>query len=230
MSYPERNQLAADLCNIIAQMHKIPNTTPYRFANVSGGPIHDHRIDSGVAGPFNSEADLNTALAGGSTRQSYVTSQVPSAYSRTHDSVFTHGNLFFANVLVDGGRLSGILNWDCAAFMPTYWECAKVMRPTWFMPAQEIYRKMWGTSLRWNWRQRGGFGRLIPGGVKWMGMQCMGIITFDRENCTQEAHASIWPEFSFHNIYDYRCVEYHVQHHILLHSSPTAFLQIDTPL
>jgi aminoglycoside phosphotransferase (APT) family kinase protein len=160
MSYPERNQLAADLCNIIAQMHKIPNTTPYRFANVSGGPIHDHRIDSGVAGPFNSEADLNTALAGGSELQSHIMSEVPSAYTRTHDSVFTHGNLFFTNVLVDGGRLSGILDWHSSAFMPTYWECAKVMRPTWFMPAQEIYKKMWGDQFEveleaegWIWQR-----------------------------------------------------------------------------
>ncbi|KFY12416.1 hypothetical protein V492_03886, partial [Pseudogymnoascus sp. VKM F-4246] len=56
MSYAERDQLAADLSNVIAQMHKIPNPSPYRFASVSGGPIHDFRIDSWGIGPFNDEA------------------------------------------------------------------------------------------------------------------------------------------------------------------------------
>ncbi|KFY11324.1 hypothetical protein V491_07258 [Pseudogymnoascus sp. VKM F-3775] len=112
-SYPERDQLAADLSHFIAQMQKIPNTTPYRFANITGGPIYDRRIDSPGAGP---------------------------------------------NVLIDGGRLSGIVDWESAAFMPTYWECAKAMRTARSEEAKEIYEKIWGDKFevelepeRWIW-------------------------------------------------------------------------------
>ncbi|KFX97169.1 hypothetical protein O988_04998 [Pseudogymnoascus sp. VKM F-3808] len=159
MSYAERNQLTADLSRILAQMHKIPNTSPYRFANVTGGPIYDRRIDSPAAGPFNSEADLNTCLFGGAETEAYVKSQIPSAFSRTHDSVFTHGDLFFSNVLVDGGRLSGIVDWESAAFMPTYWECAKATRTARSQVAKDIYRGIWGDEFeveleaeRWFWK------------------------------------------------------------------------------
>lgn len=114
--------------------------------------MFDHRIDSWGVGPFNDEADLNKYMVGGDEpmgehfRKSLKKS-LPTAFSRTHDSVFTHGNLSFVNVLVDGGKLSGILDWEGAGFLPTYWECAKVMRPTWFEPAQEIYRKVWGDEF-----------------------------------------------------------------------------------
>lgn len=159
MSYPERDQLAADLSDIIAKMHKIRNTTPYRFANVTGGPIYDRRIDYEGVGPFNNEADLNTCLAGGKEWQMSLMEQVPSAFSRSHDSVFTHGDLFFGNVLVDGGRLSGIVDWEGAAFMPTYWECAKAMRTVQSEEVREVYRRVWGDEFeveleaeRWLWR------------------------------------------------------------------------------
>lgn len=152
MSHPERNQLVADLSNIIAQMHKIPNTTPYRFANVTGGPVYDHRIDSWGVGPFNNEADLNKYMVGGDEPngeyyRGRLMEDLPTAFSRTHDSVFTHGNLSYDNVLVDGGRLSGISDWEGAAFMPRYWECAKVMRPTRFELMMDIYRKLWGDEF-----------------------------------------------------------------------------------
>ena len=132
MSYAERDQLVADLSDVIAQMHKIPNTTPYRFSSVSGGPIHDLRFDTGI-GPFNSEADLNKDMVGdgelnGESMWNYLKLEILSEFSRTHDSVFTNGHLFFSSILVDGGRLSGIVNWENAAFMPAYWEYVKSMR------------------------------------------------------------------------------------------------------
>ncbi|KFY36097.1 hypothetical protein V494_05322 [Pseudogymnoascus sp. VKM F-4513 (FW-928)] len=147
MSYPERDQLAADISHIIAQMHKIPNRTPYRFANVTGGPIYDRRIDFKGVGPFNNEADLNTALAGGSRLQESLMAQVPGAFSRSHDSVFTHGDLYFGNLLVDGGRLSGVVDWESAAFMPTYWECAKATRTEHSEEAKSIYKRVWGDEF-----------------------------------------------------------------------------------
>ncbi|OBT76075.1 hypothetical protein VF21_03517 [Pseudogymnoascus sp. 05NY08] len=157
-SYAERVQLAADLSNILSQMHKIKNKSAYRYSNVSGGPIYDNRL-SDNAGPYNSEGDLNMRLLGRTEFMKYLTDEIPTAFSRSHDSVFTHGDLFFSNVLVDGGRLSGIVDWEGASFMPAYWEFTKAMRTAKSDEAVGIYRRVWGHEFdlelkteRWIWK------------------------------------------------------------------------------
>jgi len=159
MSYVERNQLADDLSRILERMHRIPNKSPYLFANTLGGPIIDRRAGYGGCGPYNSEADLNKHLAKGVQR--YLLQQIPLAFSNTHKSVFTHSDLFFSNVLIDGGRLSGIVDWENAGFMPEYWDFTKAMRSVkWFdQDAEAVYRRIWGNKFdeeleveKWLWR------------------------------------------------------------------------------
>jgi thiamine kinase-like enzyme len=41
--------------------------------------------------------------------------------------VFTHADLHPSNILIDRGRLSGIVDWECAGFYPEYWEFTKLM-------------------------------------------------------------------------------------------------------
>jgi aminoglycoside phosphotransferase (APT) family kinase protein len=144
MSYAERDQLADDLRSILNRMHQIQNKNPYLFSSVSGGRIHDQRAAApGGCGPYNSEADLNSQLA--KPFEKYPREAIPNAFSRTHRSVFSHSDLFLSNVLVDGGRLSGIVDWEQSAFMPEYWDFTKAMvasrRDT---DAVAIYRRIWG--------------------------------------------------------------------------------------
>lgn len=43
-----------------------------------------------------------------------------------HDIVFTHADLNLRNILVDGnGKISGIVDWECAGWYPEYWEYTK---------------------------------------------------------------------------------------------------------
>ncbi|KAK4150616.1 kinase-like domain-containing protein [Chaetomidium leptoderma] len=159
MSYAERDQLADDLRRVLDRMHRIPNRTPYAFANVSGGTITDRRASGpDGCGPYNSEADLNSHLAKGVEK--YLKQDLPNAFSRAHKSVFTHGDLFFSNVLVDGGRLSGIVDWENAGFMPEYWDFTKAMWASKLdKDAHAVYRRIWGHRFdeeleveRWLWR------------------------------------------------------------------------------
>jgi aminoglycoside phosphotransferase (APT) family kinase protein len=59
---------------------------------------------------------------------SLILKSKPNVFSKTYKAVLTHGNLHMSNILVDGGRLSRIISWECAAFMPKYWEFTKAMR------------------------------------------------------------------------------------------------------
>lgn len=103
-------------------------------------------------GPFNDEAELSRYMAGGDDPRGefvrkHLKLEVSTAFTRSHDSVFTHGEMIFERVLVDRGKLSGIIDWQFAAFMPTYWEYVKAIHIAWSGEAKEICGKVWGDEF-----------------------------------------------------------------------------------
>lgn len=112
MSYAERERFADDLADCVSQLRKIPNHTPYLFANTVGGPIVDHRIPDEKGGPFNSERDFNNHLT---SHLNCTPDKVLDGLTMREDhcSYFTHSDFFSFNLLVEGGRLSGIVDWEC---------------------------------------------------------------------------------------------------------------------
>lgn len=157
MSYPERERFAKDLRNCVDQLRNIPNNTSYLICDSLGGPITDHRIPRGIGGPFNTEAEFNE----------YLTSHLDASFSevvkiknlsvREHDRFyFTHADFHPSNILVDRGRLSGIVDWESAGFWPEYWEFTKTLYCThansdiaWrtfgreYEPELEVEKELW---------------------------------------------------------------------------------------
>ncbi|KAH9205464.1 kinase-like domain-containing protein [Leptodontidium sp. 2 PMI_412] len=118
MSYPERKQLAMDLRAYVLEFQKIPNTNGALICDSDGGPVFDYRIPKRSAGPFDSEKDFNDYLI---TQESL---RGPT-HSTSHKITFTHADLNLTNILVDGNRLSGLVDFGCAGFYPEYWEFTK---------------------------------------------------------------------------------------------------------
>lgn len=142
MSYPEREQLSVDLRAVVDQLHRIPNRTPYLFASTTGEQIVDHRL--GSCGPFNTEAEFNNRLVhkyvGPSTQ-----ALVAAAHAIRHRSCFTHSDLHPTNILIDDGRLSGIIDWECAAYQPEHWEFIKAIYGVWNGESmEEVIRRAFG--------------------------------------------------------------------------------------
>lgn len=123
MSYPERRQFAADLRDYIFKLRKIPNSNTSAICNASGGPVFDYRIQekSNLAGPFQLEADFNKCLVKRKSLESAV-------HGRSHSIYFTHADLRPSNVLMNAGKLSGLVDFGCAGFFPEYWEYTKGVR------------------------------------------------------------------------------------------------------
>jgi thiamine kinase-like enzyme len=126
LSYFEREQLSKDLKSVVSQLCRIPNQAPYIFDNSHGGPLRNHRFPSGTCGPFNSIFDFNAFLVHAYLRQETI-EKVSTVHGRTYRSVFTHADLHPSNIIIDRGRLSGIVDWECAGFYPEYWEFTKLM-------------------------------------------------------------------------------------------------------
>lgn len=120
MSYTKLNCLADDLAGYVTQLRNIPNPTAHMINDTSGGLVFDHRIpDNGIGGPFSTEADFHNFLV------SHINSTPDRVLGeenlpRNQRSVFTHSDLHWSDILVDQGKLSGIIDWEYAGFLPEY--------------------------------------------------------------------------------------------------------------
>lgn len=113
----------------------------------------DHRIPTGRGGPCSSEADFYNLLRShhDCTAAEFFGDKFQSL-RQDHRSYFTHSDLHDSNLLVEGGRLSGIIDWECAGFKPEYWEFTKTMWFTYNVPHWEALfrRALGGISMRRN--------------------------------------------------------------------------------
>jgi aminoglycoside phosphotransferase (APT) family kinase protein len=124
LSYQEREQLSEDLKIVIHQLRRIPNKTPYRFANTLGSALFDYRV--GEFGPFTQASDFHKHLIPEYTEAETRRTITP-IHSRHHRSFFTHADINWTNILVDQGRLTALVDWECAGHFPEYWEFTKAM-------------------------------------------------------------------------------------------------------
>lgn len=146
MSYPERHQLADDLAAAMDACRNIPNASAFLIASASGGRLQDPRASSNGCGPYHTEAEFNEQIARGCRED--LAQAFPNAHAQEHPVVFTHADLFPSNILVDAGRLSGIVDWQFAGFYPAYWEYTKAMRSVRHAEHyQALFRRIFGNRF-----------------------------------------------------------------------------------
>ncbi|CAD6442542.1 7d2453ca-1636-4f09-a44c-930f8bdddb60 [Sclerotinia trifoliorum] len=149
MSYAERNQFIDDVGECVSQMREIPRTTSCLFSDTLGGPMYDHLIPNRTGGPFNNELELNaymySEVGGGQTLAEIYggKEKIPSG----HQSVFTHSDFHYSNLLVDWGRFCGIIDWECAGFKPEYWEFTHAGFGSWGRKYEmSLWRRIFGNQ------------------------------------------------------------------------------------
>ncbi|KAL3456712.1 kinase-like domain-containing protein [Aspergillus heterothallicus] len=141
MSYQERDRFANDIQACVAQLRKIPNSTPYLICDSLGGEIVDHRLPGSRGGPFKTETEFNNHLTSHIGESFIEVAERKNLPVRNHTQFyFTHSDLHHSNLLVENGRLSGIVDWESAGFRPDYWEFTKAMYGT---TGPGIMRDIW---------------------------------------------------------------------------------------
>jgi thiamine kinase-like enzyme len=112
-----------------------------RICSAIGTEIRSTRVPFHKMGPFDNELEMNEHLRYPACR--YQTSQeefernlstAKQMDNLTHRIVFSHGDLQSHNVLVHDGHVSGILDWEAAAWMPEYWDVRTLMMMPWKEP------------------------------------------------------------------------------------------------
>ncbi|RVX68097.1 hypothetical protein B0A52_08236 [Exophiala mesophila] len=124
----ERLSYAQQLRQIVTQLHSLEGDY---ISSLERGPAVDARRDRNYGGPFVDEAEFNTFLLSNtiSTTPDIYRKLLESLLShRTHRIVFTHGDLSPSNIIVKGGLIVGIIDWENAGWYPEYWESLQFFR------------------------------------------------------------------------------------------------------
>ncbi|KAI1962405.1 hypothetical protein LOZ58_002746 [Ophidiomyces ophidiicola] len=139
MTYEEREQLARDVGKCVSQYRRIKNCNKNLICDTLGGPVTDHRTDDVPSGPYISKAAFLNELTEGLDE---LKKKCPLSllYDKEHEICFTHSDLHLSNLLLENGKLSGIVDWENAGFKPEYWDYTKAV---WgFMSNERFARQM----------------------------------------------------------------------------------------
>ena len=119
------------LSEFVHQLRAIPNDAP----GVVSGPYHYmpccdvNRVDEYQFGPFTSVAAFHSYLLSINPPQhrEKITNAAKGVHAKPHTVYFTHGDLNLRNILVEDGRVTGIVDWTFAGWYPGYWELGKAV-------------------------------------------------------------------------------------------------------
>lgn len=130
MTDEQLDSIARDLKEYIAELRRIPNKTGsgFQICNALGGGILDWQIGDSQRTElrFQDETQFNAYLTDDLPLDEDARKLASKAHSVKHDIVFTHADLNLRNILVDDdGKISGIVDWECAGWYPEYWEYTK---------------------------------------------------------------------------------------------------------
>ncbi|KAM0666490.1 hypothetical protein MY8738_005680 [Beauveria namnaoensis] len=153
MSADEKKSAATQLREIIEQMQAI-EPPPNYIGRCSGTGVRDTRARMTYDGPVcKDETEFNEYLI--SSLFPPIPSVLKSSFRdhlRTgHRIVFTHGDLAPRNIMMQDGKISGIVDWEESGWYPEYWELIKfIERPAkadWKQYAEIIFPKQYPTEL-----------------------------------------------------------------------------------
>lgn len=117
----ERESYADQLGAMLMELRSLKSPYGPMICSASGSQVMLRSLVSPQPrGPFPSEDEFNQA------NLKWLLPPRPSPSELCHDIVhpivFTHGDLAPYNVMVDGGRITAIIDWETAGWFPASWE------------------------------------------------------------------------------------------------------------
>lgn len=128
-SEESKARILAQLKRMTEELRGITPPEGVGVANVNGGPIYDPRLPrKSLWGPFKAVQDFHKELRDGAdvdpNRRGlpWDIAALVSFHKQPSPVVFTHGDLSSLNVLARGDEVVGIIDWETAGWLPSYWE------------------------------------------------------------------------------------------------------------
>lgn len=136
LSKKEKESIIQQLAGYFKELRQIKGTI---IGGVDGSPLDEQLFPdiSGVYGPYKTEDDFNKGLVDAWTAE-YPDDPFIRMLCKMqlgingHDFVLTHNDVAVRNILVQGSKVTAIVDWARSGFYPEYWEFFKAhWRPEW---------------------------------------------------------------------------------------------------
>ncbi|KAJ3967970.1 kinase-like domain-containing protein [Lentinula raphanica] len=138
-AYPQdiRDAIISQLKDYISQIRQIspPPSSPPLICSILGGPVTDHRLCvPRPYGPYRDEEQMNLQVRQGLSVDEFgeafhlpqdAVDIIRRSHGIRHPIVFTHNDIAMRNILVDGDRVTGLIDWECSGWFPAHWEYTK---------------------------------------------------------------------------------------------------------
>ncbi|KAJ8111095.1 hypothetical protein OPT61_g6228 [Boeremia exigua] len=142
-SQESRTKVLDQLRSLVDEMRRVPPPPGVGVASVDGGPLYDMRLMwPSRFGPFSTVKDFHRHVRGGLEEHPDHAPEITELIA-WHDNVrpepvLTHGDISSFNVLAEGDRVVGIVDWETAGWWPWYWEYSTAWNAN---PQNEFWRK-----------------------------------------------------------------------------------------
>ncbi|KAK0442108.1 kinase-like domain-containing protein, partial [Armillaria borealis] len=134
----EKLNIHTQLRGFVEELRAIPPPQSPAICSVLRGPVRDYRLcTDGPHGPYADEAEMNFQLRLGvpfdNIRRAFCNGppqraeDIIESHSRRHPLVYTHSDLAQHNIIVDNGKVTGIVDWECSGWYPSHWEYLKAL-------------------------------------------------------------------------------------------------------
>ncbi|PYI32684.1 kinase-like protein [Aspergillus indologenus CBS 114.80] len=122
----QKSSIARQLHSYLVQLRRLKGTY---IGAVGHGKACIGQRASVVGGPFDSEQQFNTFILEDLVKLPDVLQHYAKhALTDNHEIVFTHGDFAPRNILVEGDRVTAVLDWEDAGWYPEYWEYIKALQ------------------------------------------------------------------------------------------------------
>ncbi|KAJ3756061.1 kinase-like domain-containing protein [Lentinula raphanica] len=129
-----------DLADCVNQLRTLTPPDPQKISSFLGGGIYSFRIDEALrpTGPFTSPADFHSQVFCTAypdypdEADENLKRLIAERPQREYKIKFTHGDIMPHNIMIDDElHITGLIDWECASWMPEYWEKANSLRSFW---------------------------------------------------------------------------------------------------
>ena len=125
LSHDQKCSIANQLHSYIAELRELKGSY---IGAIDRGKAVIGRIAAVECGHFESEKEFNEFIMGDLVKMPDLLYHYSKyALMENHEIVFTHGDFAPRNILVEGDRVTAVLDWEDAGWYPEHWEYIKAM-------------------------------------------------------------------------------------------------------
>ena len=125
ISANERDRLRSQLRVLLTALRSLSPPQPGRIGDVNYSKLYDDRIIAGGFGPFPTSRAFHRFLRHDvvkPVKDTELDELITNHSTQEYTTCFTHGDLSSSNILVRGGMVVGVIDWEMAGWYPEYWE------------------------------------------------------------------------------------------------------------